>query len=239
MSQTAQLPIKSRAYGRHSLRYDLPAPGKRLPMWILTVLSANKTVTALRKFIELYESIKFVRYCQFSASPLRFMSVPYWLATNPPLYIQDGWPKSPKSRCGSLFHHIFNTFHAAYYLKLKKKVLRRTNRLLSLIRHGPHWKRRVQQFFYCCVCIRYRGNVSTEPLPSNDKGIFTDPLPSNDKGIFTEPLPSNNMGIHRQTHAQTATWSHKPTLFFSKWNYANNGQQMAGEVSLHWKHQTL
>jgi hypothetical protein len=22
-----------------------------------------------------------------------------------------------------------------------------------LIRHGPHWKRRVQQFFYCCVCV--------------------------------------------------------------------------------------
>jgi hypothetical protein len=56
-----------------------------------------------------------------------------------------------------------------------------------LIRHGPHWKRRVQQFFYCCLCIRYRGNVSTEPLPSNDKG---------------------------DTH--TATWSHKPTFIFSK-----------------------
>jgi hypothetical protein len=35
--------------------------------------------------------------------------------------------------------------------------------------------RRVQQFFYCSVCIRYRGNVSTEPLPSNDRGIFTKP----------------------------------------------------------------
>jgi hypothetical protein len=23
---------------------------------------------------------------------------------------------------------------------------------------------------YCCACIRYRGNVSTEPLPSNDRG---------------------------------------------------------------------
>jgi hypothetical protein len=62
------------------------------------------------------------------------------------------------------------------------------------------------------VCIRYRGNVSTEPLPSNDreifteplpsnnKGIFTKPLPSNDKGTFTEPLPSNGSGIH--THKQ-------------------------------------
>jgi hypothetical protein len=50
-----------------------------------------------------------------------------------------------------------------------QEVLGRTNRLRSLIRRGPHWKRRVQQF-YCCVCIHYRGNVSTEPLPSNDRG---------------------------------------------------------------------
>jgi hypothetical protein len=51
-----------------------------------------------------------------------------------------------------------------------QEVLRRTNLLLSVIRHGPHWKRRVQQFFYCCVCIRYRGNVSTKPLASNGMG---------------------------------------------------------------------
>jgi hypothetical protein len=51
-----------------------------------------------------------------------------------------------------------------------QEVLGRTNRLLSLLRHGPHWKRRVQQF-YCCGCICYRGNVSTEPLPSNKRGI--------------------------------------------------------------------
>jgi hypothetical protein len=40
-----------------------------------------------------------------------------------------------------------------------------------MIRHGPRRKRRVQQFFYCCVCISCRGNVFTEPLPSNDRGI--------------------------------------------------------------------
>jgi hypothetical protein len=33
------------------------------------------------------------------------------------------------------------------------------------ILHGPHRKRRVQQFL-CCS-----GNVITEPLPSNDRGI--------------------------------------------------------------------
>jgi hypothetical protein len=37
--------------------------------------------------------------------------------------------------------------------------------------HVSHRKRRVQQFFYCCVRIRCRGNVFTQPLPSNGKGI--------------------------------------------------------------------
>jgi hypothetical protein len=43
----------------------------------------------------------------------------------------------------------------------------------SLIPHAPHRKRRVQQLFYCCMCIRYRGNVFTEPLASNDSRIYT------------------------------------------------------------------
>jgi hypothetical protein len=77
--------------------------------------------------------------------------------------------------CFGGFSHILR-----YFTKCIQEVLGRTNRLLSLIRHGPHRKRHVQQFFYCCVCIRYRGNVSTEPLPGNDRGIFTEPLPSND-----------------------------------------------------------
>jgi hypothetical protein len=32
------------------------------------------------------------------------------------------------------------------------------------IRHGPHRKRRVQQFFCFCMCIRCRSNVSTDPF---------------------------------------------------------------------------
>jgi hypothetical protein len=36
-----------------------------------------------------------------------------------------------------------------------------------LIRHKLHKKRRVQQFFYCCLCIRCRSKVFTELLPSN------------------------------------------------------------------------
>jgi hypothetical protein len=36
-----------------------------------------------------------------------------------------------------------------------------------LIRHGPHRKWRGQQLFYFCVCILCRGDVFTDPLPSN------------------------------------------------------------------------
>jgi hypothetical protein len=110
-------------------------------------------------------------------------------------------------------------------LAYKQEVLGRTNRLLSLIRHGPHLKRRVQQFFYYCVCIRYRGNVSIEPLPSKDRGILTEPLPSNhkgiftellpnkDKGTFTEPLSINNKGIHTHTDINMGSYAYS---MFSK-----------------------
>jgi hypothetical protein len=96
----------------------------------------------------------------------------------------------------------------------KQEVPGRTNRLLSLIRHWPQWPRRVQQFLYCCVCIRYRGNVSTERLPS-DNGIFTEPLPSNDRGSFTEPLPSNDRGV-THTHIQRQQRDLISLLHFSK-----------------------
>jgi hypothetical protein len=64
------------------------------------------------------------------------------------------------------------------------------------------------------VCIRYHGNVSTKPLPSNDRGIFTEPLPSNERGIFTEPLPSNDRGGYTQTHTQQRDLIN--LLYFSK-----------------------
>jgi hypothetical protein len=79
----------------------------------------------------------------------------------------------------------------------------------------PLWKPQILQFFYCCVCIRYRGNLSTELLPNNYRGMFTEQLPSNDKRMFTEPLPINDRGdTQTHTHTQTAMWSHKPTLSF-------------------------
>jgi hypothetical protein len=53
-----------------------------------------------------------------------------------------------------------------------QEVLGRTNRLRSLIGHRSQRKRCVQELFYCCVCILWCVNVSTEPLPSNDKGLY-------------------------------------------------------------------
>jgi hypothetical protein len=75
-----------------------------------------------------------------------------------------------------LGQEIENTKYAVCTLLIvgylfEQEVLGRTTRLLSLRRHEPCSKRLVQQFFYCCVYIHYRGNVSTEPLPNNDRGI--------------------------------------------------------------------
>jgi hypothetical protein len=46
-----------------------------------------------------------------------------------------------------------------------KKFWEELTAYFPLIRHGPHRKRRLQQFFYCCVSIYCRGNIFTEPLP--------------------------------------------------------------------------
>jgi hypothetical protein len=46
-----------------------------------------------------------------------------------------------------------------YFLYIKQEVLGRTNHILSLTHHGQHRKRRIKQFFYCCLCICCHGNV--------------------------------------------------------------------------------
>jgi hypothetical protein len=46
-------------------------------------------------------------------------------------------------------------------------------------------KRHVLQFFYCRVCIRCRGNVFTESLPSNDKGSGSDTQTHRQQGDIT------------------------------------------------------
>jgi hypothetical protein len=59
-----------------------------------------------------------------------------------------------------------------------------------LIWHGPHRKWRVQQSFYCWVCIRCRANVFIEPSPSKDRE-------------------------NKHTDTQTARWSHKAYIHLS------------------------
>jgi hypothetical protein len=66
-----------------------------------------------------------------------------------------------------------------------------------LIRHGPHRKRCVQQFFYCCMCIRCRGNVFTEPLPSK---IYIQ-TPRLIGGIY-KACRSDGLRCHDMTHTR-------------------------------------
>jgi hypothetical protein len=55
--------------------------------------------------------------------------------------------------------------------KIYKKIWEELIAYFPLIRYGQHRKRCVEQFFYCCVCIRCHDNVFTETLPSMDKAI--------------------------------------------------------------------
>jgi hypothetical protein len=100
-----------------------------------------------------------------------------------------------------------------------------------LIRHGPNRKRRVQQFFYSFVCIRCHGNVFTEPLSSNDRGICIqsqrlmggiyvvrrwDGLRCHDIHTKFHQDWSRHWKVNRGgfTDTNTARWSHKATFFF-------------------------
>jgi hypothetical protein len=52
-------------------------------------------------------------------------------------------------------------------IKITKKFCEELITYFPLVQHRPQRKRHTQQFFYCIVCISWRGNVVTEPLPSN------------------------------------------------------------------------
>jgi hypothetical protein len=59
-----------------------------------------------------------------------------------------------------------NTARSTYDLSVRTEVGRKST--TKCIRHRRHRKRRIQKLFYCCVCICWRDNGFTEPLPSND-----------------------------------------------------------------------
>jgi hypothetical protein len=72
---------------------------------------------------------------------------------------------------GPVFGKIYSRYDKFYHVNLifNKKFCEELIAYCPLIQ-GPHRKRRVQQFFYCCLCIPCRVNVFTEPLPSNEWG---------------------------------------------------------------------
>jgi hypothetical protein len=113
---------------------------------------------------------------------------------------------SPSTGDDSSGHRNSTSLHALrYHQLLYKKFWEELPNFLSLhiqcfIRHRPHKKHRVQQLFYCCVCIRCRGNVFIEPLPSNGRLLWL-----------------HNSGFQALGGGtQTARWSHKPNFIFSK-----------------------
>jgi hypothetical protein len=72
----------------------------------------------------------------------------------------------------------------------KKKFWKELITYFPLIRHEPHTKRCTKQFFYCCICIRCRGNVFSEPLPSNDRGIH---IQTYGRDLWSTPLSWNQV----------------------------------------------
>jgi hypothetical protein len=62
--------------------------------------------------------------------------------------------------------------HIVLILLINKKFWEEVITYFPLILHGLHRERRVQWFFYYCMCIRCHSNVNTEPLPSNGRRIY-------------------------------------------------------------------
>jgi hypothetical protein len=85
----------------------------------------------------------------------------------------SGWKLgNPSESPDSLFHgHNTFLYTLRTWSRKSKKFWEELIAYFPLILRGPHRKGRVQQLFYCYVCVCCRGNVFTEPLPSSDKGI--------------------------------------------------------------------
>jgi hypothetical protein len=129
---------------------------------------------------------------------------------------------------------------ASYFGKihtiLKQEVLERTHRLLSLIRHGPHWKRRVQQFsivarvFVTAVTLlRSRCSATIgDLLPSRYLTTIRGFLPSRCLATIWRLLPSRCLATMRgvlpsrcvatiggYTHTHTRTHAHTDSNLIS------------------------
>jgi hypothetical protein len=121
---------------------------------------------------------------------------------------------------------------------LYKKFWEELIAYFPLIRHGTHRKRPVQKFLYCLLYIRYRSNVFTESLHSNDRRIHTqtqrqmggisevrrrDGLRYHDIQIkFHKDCFSHSNVDSGYTQTQTAWGSHMPTFIF----FLNKGSKL-------------
>jgi hypothetical protein len=80
---------------------------------------------------------------------------------------------------------------------LNKKFWEELISYFLLIRHGPHRKWRVLQF-YCCICIRCGGNVFTEPLRSNDRGIHIQTHRMRRGGLWSTSLRVCSINLYKK-----------------------------------------
>jgi hypothetical protein len=116
------------------------------------------------------------------------------------------------------------------FFPLVKKFWEERITYFPLVRHGPHRKRRIQQFLSCCACIRCRGKVFNPAFASNDKGthVQTHRL----IGGICEVRRWNGLRCHdnlirtkfhknwfrhskfNSGNTQLAWWLHKPTFIF-------------------------
>lgn len=73
---------KNPSCGGNSFRNDPLLPGKRVSVRLWSVLSVSESLTVLREYVAVYESIKSVIFYQFLPSSLRFTWDICCLATN-------------------------------------------------------------------------------------------------------------------------------------------------------------
>jgi hypothetical protein len=121
-------------------------------------------------------------------------------------------------------HQVLSIIFRPHSLFWNTKFCEELIAYFPFIRHGPHRKRRFQEFFFRCVCIRCRGNVFTEPLRSNGKGVclqthrlmrgiyevrrWDGPRCRDIHTRFHKDLARHSI------HRPTTCWSHKPTFVF-------------------------
>jgi hypothetical protein len=82
---------------------------------------------------------------------------------------------SPRNRVAQLYPQALGSLRLAGLPRLHTRYSLPSFSSVFLITplHGPSRKHRFQQYFYCCMRIRCRGNVFTEPLFRNGSTLYS------------------------------------------------------------------